>query len=632
VRFPKSLFRHSLGPAHYVFALVFFVRIIVLARLATSPFLLPQRGDMHFYDDWAQRIAHGQWTEHVAFYGLPLYAYLLALIYKIAGYNPYLPGLLQAVIDAATAVILYKIGVNIFSASSERPPAGSEGKLANAFYARRGQIVGISAAIGWALFVPAQTYAVILMPTVWLVFIFWFLVWRITRNDNAPSALESLAYGMAIGFTAMGVATVFVLIPLLVAAIVLNRSRAGKPPFGVKATSISLLFVGIAAGTSPCWIHNYFIARDPVFLSAHSGVNFWIGNNPIATGYPRFPPGLHAGQEAMLKDSIKAAETAAGHPLKRAQVSAYWSAKANDYIRHHFGEWLKLLAVKIKNFWSAFQYDDLSMITTLREHGVLFPSLRFGLVAALAIPGLLIAWRRRPQSRWIAAAIFLQMVALLPVFITERYRLAVVPGLLLFAAFGLSDLWEAVARKQIQTILTYFALIVGSTIFVGWPVRDRSLWALDTYNSGWQAFESNDLPLAEQKLKLAYAYVPDNAETNFALGNLRLAQGNKSEAKSYYLATLRLDQTHEGSYNNLGVLALEEGHWNIAAQLFAKARQQDPRNAKTYYLLARALAGNNDLDAAYQNILRAVELGGDQPDFVGFRNELEQNRGVGHRP
>jgi hypothetical protein len=312
VRFLKSIFRQSLGPAHYVFALVFLVRILVLARLATSPFLLPQRGDMHFYDDWAQRIAHGQLTEHVAFYGLPLYAYLLALIYKIAGYNPYLPGLLQALLDAVTAVMLYKIGVNIFSVSSERPPTESEGKLANALYAGRGQTVGISAAIGWALFVPAQTYAVILMPTIWLVFIFWFLVWRITRNDNAPSALESLAYGMAIGFTAMGVATVFVLIPLLVAAIVLNRSHAGKPPLGVKATTISLLFVGIAAGTSPCWIHNYFIARDPVFLSAHSGVNLWIGNNPIATGYPRFPPGLHAGQEAMLKDSIKAAETAAG--------------------------------------------------------------------------------------------------------------------------------------------------------------------------------------------------------------------------------------------------------------------------------------------------------------------------------
>ena len=92
---------------------------------------------------------------------------------------------------------------------------------------------------------------------------------------------------------------------------------------------------GVFLGASPAWIHNDFIARDPVFLSAHSGVNFWIGNNPVATGYPKFPPGLHAGQEAMLKDSITSAEKALGRPLKRSEVSAYWSGKARAWVRAH---------------------------------------------------------------------------------------------------------------------------------------------------------------------------------------------------------------------------------------------------------------------------------------------------------
>ena len=65
-----------------------------------------------------------------------------------------------------------------------------------------------------------------------------------------------------------------------------------------------LLLVGVGIGTAPCWVHNYVVTRDPVLLSAHSGINFWIGNNPSANGYPRFPPGLHAGQAAMLQDSI----------------------------------------------------------------------------------------------------------------------------------------------------------------------------------------------------------------------------------------------------------------------------------------------------------------------------------------
>ena len=67
----------------YVFAAVVLLRVIALARMTSSPFLLPAHGDMHFYNDWALRILRGEWTDRLAFYGLPLYPYLLAGIYKM---------------------------------------------------------------------------------------------------------------------------------------------------------------------------------------------------------------------------------------------------------------------------------------------------------------------------------------------------------------------------------------------------------------------------------------------------------------------------------------------------------------------------------------------------------------------
>ncbi len=608
----KPAFLPFLGAAHGIFAVVFLIRLAALVRLTESPFLLPTRGDMHFYDAWARRILEGQFTDHLAFYGLPLYAYLLALIYKLVGYGPFIPGLLQACLEAGTAVIIYKLGVRIF-ATNDGPGNAS----------RAGPIVGASAALGWALFTPAQAYAVILMPTVWLVFVFWLVVWLAVRRDLAPGRFACFGYGLFVGFAAMGVATILFLVPLLLAAILLKPKPAGSGrPFVSNIVAAALLFAGIGVGTSPCWLHNYFVARDPVFLSAHGGVNFWIGNNPIATGYPRFPPGLHAGQEAMLTDSIDAAEKAAGHSLKRSEISAYWSGKAKDYIRHNFGDWLTLLLTKAKNFWAAFQYDDLSMITALRENGVIFPGLSFGVVAALAIPGLLIAWRKFPVSRWIMAAILLHMFALLPVFVTERYRLAAVPGLLLFAACGLSIFWQACATKRLRVAAIYLALLLCSTICVGWPQRDPSLWALDSYNSGWRALESNDLATADRKLSLAYAYVPDNAETNFALGNLRLAQSERTAAKSFYRVTLQLDPNHEGAFNNLGILALEEKRWTIAATFLAKALQQNPRSAKTYFLLAEAHFQGGDIERAGAEVAKALELIPGQAEFVELQQEI----------
>src|SRR6202171_5629407 len=107
--------RFSLGLGHLIFLGVLALRLWALLRLTHSPLLLPTRGDMHFYNNWAKEILHGQFTQHLAFYGLPGYAYLLALFYKLFGENPFIPGLFQASVDAGVAVLIYRISLRIFA-------------------------------------------------------------------------------------------------------------------------------------------------------------------------------------------------------------------------------------------------------------------------------------------------------------------------------------------------------------------------------------------------------------------------------------------------------------------------------------------------------------------------------------
>ena len=563
---------------------------------------------MHFYDDWAQRILNGQLTDHLAFYGLPGYAYLLAALYKIVGYGPFIPALLQALLDAGTAVLIYKVSVGIFSGTG----------------LRHAQTAGVLAAVGWAFFVPAQTYAVVLMPTAWFVFIFWFILWRIVSRKNAPTKWGALILGLLVGLAATAIATILFLVPLVIGAILLKPAISTHSQFRTRINALVLLFLGAAAGTSPCWVHNCFIAHDRVFLSAHSGINFWIGNNPGAIGYPRFPPGLHTGQAAMLQDSIDAAESAAGHALPRGQVSQYWAAKARNYITSHPVAWLRLLALKLRNLWSAFQYDDLSIITILREQNVTLPGIYFGLVAALALPAIFLVWKTALLSRWIAVAIALHVLALLPVFTTERYRLPIVPGLLIFAAFGLVAFFNHVVAGKFRWAVAYAAFLIVSSYFISWPQRDPSLWALDAYNSGWQALESGNLPLAERKLQLARAYVPTNPETNFALGNLRLAEGNSAAASTFYLTTLQLDDRHRGALNNLGVIALDHKQFELAEHWFRRALDLNTRSAKTHFLLAKTYAARGDRADACAEIDSAVALSPQQPEFRQLREEIHR--------
>src|SRR6266705_6266222 len=583
--------RLSLVLGHLIFLGVFLLRLGAVLRLTHSSLLLPSRGDMHFYNDWAKDILHGQFSQHLAFYGLPGYAYLLAFLYKFFGENPFVPGFLQAGIEAGVAVLIYQICLRVLDS------------VASTLFVKA-RLIGLFAALGWAFFVPAQAYSAVLMPTTWFVFVFWFVVWRIVRQTGAPGVAECFLLALLIGLTATAVATVLAVVPLIFAALF----KADPAVWRNLVARVVVVFAGVALGTSPCWIHNYFSAKDPVFLSAHSGINFWIGNNPEATGYPRFPPGIRAGQAAMLQDSITQAEAAAGRSLKREEVSGYWSGKARTYIASHPGDWLALLARKLRNFWSAFQYDDLSIITSLREQNVIFPGISFGLVAAFAIPGIFLGWTHAPRSRWVLAAVLLPMFALLGVFITERYRLVAVPGLLIFAVLGLSILRKGFAAREFKNAVIYLALVTLATIFVAWPQRDRSLWALDAYNSGWQALESNNLSLAEKKLAVAYAYVPDNSETLFALGNLRLAQQKTDDAQAFYWAVLSIDPKHKGALNNLGVIALDARDYANAESWFRRAAQIDPANAKTRFLLAKTFLGKGNREAAQAEIDAALRL------------------------
>src|SRR6266403_609941 len=561
--------RLSLGLGHLIFLGVFLLRLGAVLRLTHSSLLLPSRGDMHFYNDWAKDILHGQFSQHLAFYGLPGYAYLLAFLYKFFGENPFVPGFLQAGIEAGVAVLIYQICLRVLDL------------VASTLFVNT-RLVGLFAALGWAFFVPAQAYSAVLMPTTWFVFVFWFVVWRIVRRTGAPSVTECFLLALLIGLTATAVATVLAVVPLIFAALF----KADPAVWRNLIARVVVVFAGLALGTSPCWIHNYFIAKDPVLLSAHSGINFWIGN-------------------------------------KHEEVSGYWSDQAKTYIASHPGDWLALLARKLRNFWSAFQYDDLSIITSLREQNVIFPGISFGLIAAFAIPGIFLGWAPAPRSRWVLAAILLSMFALLGVFITERYRLVAVPGLLIFAVLGLSIFRKALAAREFKNAAIYLALLTLATIFVACPQQDRSLWALDAYNSGWQALESNNLSLAEKKLAVAYAYVPENPETLFALGNLRFAQNDPSAAQSFYRSVLNLDPDHKGAFNNLGVIAFDAKEYAEAEKWFRHAEDVDPRNAKTHFLLAKTLLAKNDRRAAETEIDAALRLKPDQPEFKALSEQLK---------
>jgi hypothetical protein len=667
-------------PAVWVFLGAFLFQFWIVNGIANSRHFLPDGDDMKFYNDWAQKLMGLiPWKEGepnhpgTAYYGLPGYAFALAGIYSLTGgydywFSPFLVAQLQALFHAGTATFLFLIARRIFP--------GDNGQSN-----QRGTLIGVAAAVGWSVFTPAQVFSTILMPTSWVVCAFWGVVYwliRIYQGKNASCWNPWLWIGLLSGVSAMVVASILMLLPLVVIAIALTVNRGsgvGKRVLG-SVSAVAILMGGVYAGCSPVWIHNYFIAKDSVLLSAHDGLNFYLGNHATANGYTKIPEGLRASQEGLLRDSLSIPQRELrpqGPPLKRSEASAYWKAKGQSYIRENPSAWMRLLGLKFANFWNAYQYDDLSILKLLRDEGAIPPGLRFGFVAAFGLVGLVICFWRVPGSRWVAGAVLLHMVALMPVFITERYRLAAAPGLILLGCAGIAVFWSDIVRGRWVAVALYSVILAGATWFVSIPQTDFGYWSLDFYKAGIRstdgameaksraqfakiraaaAAKNGDqeeaaeqeaeakrqeahvpafLANARRNLETAYGYVQTNADINFALGNVWFHSGDLDRARTCYENALRYspkDRLHDGALNNLGVIAIEQKRWPDAETYLRASLVVEREDAKTWFNLARVRKEVGNIPGAEQALGEALRLDPGNVSFQEFRKGLGALPGI----
>src|SRR6516164_3220767 len=99
-----SMFRKDLTPkqssfaraALVIFLVAFTLRLIHIWQIRRSPFFTVLLGDAHAYDEWAQRIARGDWLCRGVFYQAPLYPYFMGVIYWLTGRNLMLIRIVQA--------------------------------------------------------------------------------------------------------------------------------------------------------------------------------------------------------------------------------------------------------------------------------------------------------------------------------------------------------------------------------------------------------------------------------------------------------------------------------------------------------------------------------------------------------
>jgi tetratricopeptide (TPR) repeat protein len=575
-----------------VWLLALALRLIYLAELHGSPFFSVLIVDGRQYDAWAQQIASGQWLGSEVFYQTPLYPYLLACVYKIAGHHVMLVRIVQALLGACSCVLLGIAGGGFFGAR-----------------------VGLIAGLLLAIYPEAIFWDGLVQKSSLDLFLMTGLLAALGSFLTRPRRRWLVVAGVAMGALMLNRENARVLYPVV---IVWLLAYFREVPVRRRLAWAAVVTGCIAALLLPVGVRNYAVGGEFLISTSQLGPNFYIGNHAGAAGtYEPLVPD-HGNPLDEREDAKTLAEQAVGHPLSSGAVSDYWVTRAMGEIRAHPGAWIGLLGRKILLTMNAGEMVDTESMQEYSRYSRLLWAIRwfgFGIVLPLAILGAWItrrSWRSLALLYATATGLALSVVLFV---VLSRYRFPLVPVVLLFAAAALAAMpairvqW----RSWIPGVIT--AVAVGAVAHL--PMTSASNTTHD--NVGAELILEGRPAEAVGLLRAAVAIAPNDARAHYDLGIAFDRTGERDMSLDELLAAVRLKPDFAQAHDALGSEFRRRGRRAEALRHFADAVRLSPESAQVHLNYGVALWEAGEREAAIMQYQAALRV---RPDDVAAHNNL----------
>ena len=580
-----------------IFAVAFIVRLIHVWQLTSTPFFDTLLGDANGYDQWAQRLAAGDWIGSDVFYQAPLYPYFLGLVYAIFGRDLLIVRIIQALIGSASCVLLGLTGERLFSKK-----------------------VGLAAGLAMALWAPAIFFDGLLQKSVLDMFFVCLTLWLIAGIREQGSGIrvwQWVALGASMGLLALTRENALLLIVVVLAWIIWRATAsavAGEKERLKPSLSKDLVafIAGLAITFAPVVARNYAVDGGFYLTTSQFGTNFYIGNNPTADGtYASIRFG-RGSPEYERVDATEVAEAAVGHALTPAEVSSYWTGRALNFITSQPAQWLKLTGRKIRLLVNRSEMIDTEAQESYAEFSTPLRLLgwvtHFGFLVPFAAVGLMAAWPDRKRLGILYALLLAYAASVVMFYVFARYRYPLVPMLMLFAAYGGSVLLARTypdPRRRVAVGAVVSALIVFTNIRALSPTL---MQAITENNLGTKLMEQQDYDAAIRHQERAVALMPDYAAGYNNLGATLRAAGRLDEAIAQYRKALELKPDFASASYNLANALLEQGKTADSAESFRQALRDNPKSVEAHNNLGIALARKGDTAGAVTEFRAALAL------------------------
>lgn len=480
----------------------------LLHQLADNPFFRLQLSDDSFYLQIAHLWAAGRGIGPEPLFFSPLYPAFLALLAKFS-------------ISSVTAIRV----VQVLLGSLSYPMAFV---LSRRLFRARAAFFTYGLVVGYGVLLQGMTELV----TGWLEVLLTLGI-GLSLSGRRSLTASAVAGGLT-GLLCLGRPTFALFAAVAAALLAVDHLLDNSDSVRTSVQRAAIFLVCFAVPVAPVTIRNAAAGHDVVLISTHGGINFYIGNSPVANGTFYAPQGFHEDLTSInAKDAKKVAEQLTGRTLSASKVSRFWFGKGLEFLVDNPARGLKLYGKKLLLLFHSYEVPSNSSYYVLKENsGVLkLLPVSFALLLAAAIVGIWLSVARWEKLLFLYVMLTLHLGSVLIFFVASRFRLPLAGLLAVFAghAFdvGLKTLFQRKSR-----FIAIAAATAALVFLLSYPYpliedlkRDHSACSFEIMGAYY--YDNNlDMAGAETLLRRAIAIQPSRKSAHWYLARILERRGD----------------------------------------------------------------------------------------------------------
>jgi tetratricopeptide (TPR) repeat protein len=425
-----------------------FVHFLTIVGTAFPRFpLVFDQSDMNTFWEWAQAIRGGDWLGRATYHPMfdwmvaiapantwyqwwggrpifqqaPLYPYWVATLLTVSRGSLEFVIVIQLVLGAFQPVVMFWLGRRLFDTRT-----------------------GLVAAVLTAIYMPFVFHESVLLRD-WLPPILEPLaIVALLRARACDRPRAWCLAGTALGLALLAKETLLLFVPFALLWLVLGYRRA--PRHAVTATLAVL--VGLLVVLAPLVIRNVVVGAPPLAFSNRAVEGLIEGN--AADGFPiglTHPPSMQ-----------RILERSDGRPM----------AVLRETLATYQGDWshlLRLELLKLRALADPLEVPNNADLYYAREISpILRLGLSYGMILPLAVAGFLLSLPSWHRHMLLMLYLLAALTGLMATIILARFRLVLVPVLIVYAAVGLVRVWDAARARKVAEGTAYLSLVAGVAV------------------------------------------------------------------------------------------------------------------------------------------------------------------------